>query len=136
MGHTKTLTDSPAHTPQALIGLAFIALFLLFAALLFVPAGRLDWTLGWLYIGIVAISVGINWACLRRWNPELIDRRMHVGEGTKTWDKVWSAAIAPVMLAIYVVAGLEARDGLSSLPVAKQALYNYERRSKVLVKAL
>ncbi len=62
--------------------------------------------------------VAINWACLLRWNPELIDRRMRFGEGTKTWDKVWAVLYAPVMFAVYVVAGLEARDGVSSLPAA------------------
>ncbi len=115
MAHTETHPDTPA-MPQALAGLAFLFMLLLFAALLFVPAGRLDWTLGWIYVGILAASVAVNWLCLARWNPELIDRRMHVGEGTKTWDKVWGALFAPVMLAIYVVAGLEARDGISSLP--------------------
>ena len=118
MAHSETRTDSPPSISQALVGLAFIAMLLLFAALIFLPAGRLDWTLGWLYLGVAAVSIAVNWVCLLRWNPELIERRMHVGEGTKTWDKIWAAAFAPVMLAIFVVAGLEARDGVSSLPAA------------------
>jgi hypothetical protein len=130
--------------PTALVGLAVAAMGLVFAALIFVPAGRLDWTLGWIYVGIVVLFVVINWACLLRWNPELswiyvgivvlfvvinwscllrwnpelIERRMRFGEGTKTWDKVWAVLYAPVMVAVYVVAGLEARDGVSSLPGA------------------
>jgi protein-S-isoprenylcysteine O-methyltransferase Ste14 len=94
---------------HAVVGLAIAAMALFFAALLFVPAGRLDWTLGWLYIGIVVVYVVLNWALLLRWNPELVERRMHFGEGTKSWDKVWAGLYAPVMLAIYVVAGIEAR---------------------------
>ena len=117
MARTETHPDSPA-VPQALAGVAFLFMLLFFAALLFVPAGRLDWKLGWAYVGILAASVAVNWLCLSRWNPELIDRRMHVGDGTKTWDKVWGGLFAPVMLAIYVIAGLEARDGVSSLPAS------------------
>ena len=43
---------------------------------------------------------------------------MRFGKGTKTWDKVWAALFAPVMVAVHVVAGLDARDGLASLPRA------------------
>jgi protein-S-isoprenylcysteine O-methyltransferase Ste14 len=89
-----------------------------FAVLLFVPAGRLDWTLGWVYVGIVVVNVVINWACLHRWNPELIDRRMRFGKWTKTWDKVWAVLFAPVLIMVHVVAGLEARDAVSILPGA------------------
>jgi protein-S-isoprenylcysteine O-methyltransferase Ste14 len=91
---------------------------LVFAALLFLPAGRLDWTLGWIYlVGLVACVV-INCVCLSLWNPELIARRMRFGKGTKKWDVVWAWFCAPLMMAIYVVAGIEARDGVSSLPAA------------------
>ena len=41
---------------------------------------------------------------------------MRMGKGTKTWDKVWAVLYAPVMIAIYVVAGLEARAADSGLP--------------------
>jgi protein-S-isoprenylcysteine O-methyltransferase Ste14 len=102
-------TGSPAKT--ALVALALVAMGVVFAVLLFVPAGRLDWTLGWLYVGLVLGYALASWACLERWNPELIERRMQLGEGTKTWDKVWAVAFAPVLVAVYVVAGLEARSG-------------------------
>jgi len=89
----------------------------LFAAVLFVPAGRLGWTAGWLYLGLVIANFTGNLVYLRRRNPQLIERRMRFGEGTKTWDKVWSLAYAPVFLSIYVVAGLDAvRYGWSSMP--------------------
>lgn len=99
---------------SALVMLAVAAMVLTFAVLLFLPAGRLDWGLAWWYLGIVAVSVVINWACLSRWNPELIERRMHFGEWTKTWDKVWAVLFAPVMIGVYVVAGLEAREDPAS----------------------
>ncbi|MHC4959204.1 MAG: methyltransferase family protein [Planctomycetota bacterium] len=110
--------ESSTPVSRARVGLWVVAMALVFGALLFVPAGRLDWTLGWIYIGLVVSFVVVNWACLRRWNPDLIERRMRVGEGTKRWDKVWGALFAPVMAAVYVVSGLEARDGASTLPAA------------------
>lgn len=118
MAEVETHTDSPARMPAALVGLAVLGMVLVIAVLLFVPAGRLDWALGWIYVGILAVYVTISWACLQRWNPELIAHRMRLGTGTKTWDKVWAALFAPLMIAVYVVAGLEARDGVSSLPGA------------------
>jgi protein-S-isoprenylcysteine O-methyltransferase Ste14 len=101
---------------RATLGVA--AMTALFAALLFVPAGRLDWSLAWLYLGLLLAYVAASWACLVRWNPELIEHRLHVGPGTKTWDKLWAALFTPLLLAVYVVAGLEARDGAASLPLA------------------
>lgn len=110
--------DSGERVAPPLIGIAVFAMGLVFAALLFVPARRLDWTLGWIYVGMVLVYVAVNWACLQRWNPELIARRMRFGEGTKSWDKVWAVLYAPVMFGLYVAAGLEARDAAPSAPGA------------------
>lgn len=107
-------TDPSEKMSPALIGAAIAAMVLVFAVLLFAPAGRLSWGLGWAYVGIVTAHVTINWVCLLRWNPELIARRMRIGEGTKAWDKIWAVWFTPVMVAVYVVAGLEAREGVSS----------------------
>jgi protein-S-isoprenylcysteine O-methyltransferase Ste14 len=46
----------------------------------------------------------------------LIERRMRMGNGTKTWDKVWAVLFGPVFAAVYVVAGLDARDVAASAP--------------------
>jgi hypothetical protein len=46
-----------------------------FGELLFIPAGRLDWVAGWLYFGITVVNMAINYAFLRHWNPELLERR-------------------------------------------------------------
>lgn len=100
------------------IGLAFLVSFGGFVALLFLPAGHLDWGAGWLYVAIMMVSMGVNYAYLRRMNPELIEHRMRFGKGTKTWDKVWMACIGPVWVSIYVVAGLDAgRFGWSAMPL-------------------
>jgi protein-S-isoprenylcysteine O-methyltransferase Ste14 len=89
----------------------------LFAALLFAPAGRLDWISGWLYLGLVTTNFAINYVYLQRNNPELIVHRMHIGKGTRSWDKVWLSLFTPVFLSIYAVAGLDAvRYGWSAMP--------------------
>ncbi len=95
-----------------------LAMTLFFALILFVPAGRLDWPLAWVYIGIVVAYIGALWLMLERHNPELIDRRKRFGKGTKTWDKVWLSVFAPVMYGVYIVAGLEIRFGSAGLPVS------------------
>jgi protein-S-isoprenylcysteine O-methyltransferase Ste14 len=111
-------TDSQAMMPKVLVGLTVAAMVVVFAGFVFVHARRLGWTLGWIYVGIVVATLAINLACLLRWNPELIRRRMRLGKFTKTWDKVWAVLFALVMIAIYVVAVIEARDGVSSAPGA------------------
>jgi protein-S-isoprenylcysteine O-methyltransferase Ste14 len=89
-----------------------------FGALLFLPAGRLDWVAGWLYLVIVSINTAINYAYVRRRNPELIEHRMRFGKGTKTWDKIWLGLFTPIFLTVYVVAGLDAgRFGWSAMPL-------------------
>ncbi len=118
MADVEKPTDFQATMPKVLIGLTFAAMVAVIAGLIFVLARRLGWTLGWIYVGIVVATLAINLACLLRWNPELIRRRMRLGKGTKTWDKVWSLLFALVMIAIYVVAVIEARDGVSSPPGA------------------
>lgn len=94
-----------------------LAMVLLFVLILLVPAGRLKWPLGWIYIGIVVSYLGALWLLLERYNPVLIDRRKRIGKGTKTWDKIWLAVFAPVMYGVYIVAGVEARTGSPGLPV-------------------
>ncbi|MDH3688735.1 MAG: isoprenylcysteine carboxylmethyltransferase family protein [Gammaproteobacteria bacterium] len=96
---------------------AFAAGFACFAAILFIPAGRFDWTAGWLYLAIVVVNMVINYVYLHRKNPELIERRMCFGDGTKSWDKVIGWVFNPVFVAVYVVSALDAvRFGWSSMP--------------------
>jgi protein-S-isoprenylcysteine O-methyltransferase Ste14 len=89
----------------------------MFAATLFVPAGRLDWSAAWVYLGIVNGFMIANIVYLQRENPELVRQRTRLGRGTKRWDVVWSIFFTPLFLAVYVVAGLDAgRYGWSSMP--------------------
>ena len=112
MADVETRAGSQASIPTTLVRLAVAAV------VVFVLVRRLDWTLGWIYVGIFAATLAINVACLLRWNPVLLRRRGRLGKETKTWDIVWLVLFAPVVIAIYIVAGLEARDAPSSGPGA------------------
>ena len=103
---------------KVIIGLTVTAIVVVFAGFVFMNASRLGWTLGWIYVGIVAATLAINLFCLRLWNPELIRRRMRISKFSKTWDKVWAVLFGVAMIAIYVVAVMEARDRVSSAPGA------------------
>jgi protein-S-isoprenylcysteine O-methyltransferase Ste14 len=118
MPDVETRADSQASIPTALVGLAVWAVVIVSAGLVFVLARGLEWKLGWIYVGIFAATLAINLACLLSWNPELIRRRARLGKETKTWDKVWLVLFAPVVMAVFVVAVLEARGGVSSAPGA------------------
>ncbi len=109
-------TEADSATPIPLLGLSMAGFLLIFALLLFLPAGRLNWVLGWVYLALLGVDILTTLVCLRRWNPELIKYRMRIGKGTKTWDIIWSVLFAPIMLAIHVVAAIEARDEISTFP--------------------
>jgi protein-S-isoprenylcysteine O-methyltransferase Ste14 len=102
--------------PPARVSLAVAAVVVALGALVFVLARRLDWTVGWIYVGICGAGIAVNLVCLLRWNPELIERRMHLGKGTKTWDVVWSVLFSAVLIAVYVVAVREPDEAASGMP--------------------
>lgn len=97
--------------------IASMAGLCLFTGIIFWPAGSIDWPEGWLYFGVVTASLFLNFIYLRRINPEVIEHRLRLGKGTKSWDKLWSVLFTPVFLAIYIVAGFEAvRFEWSTMP--------------------
>ncbi len=87
---------------------AVAAAVAIFAVVIFWPAGRLDWLAGWIYVGVVALYFLVSLVYLERVNPEVIEARMRMGKGTERWDIVWGIIFGPILLAIYVVAGLDA----------------------------
>ena len=116
MADIEKRTVSWATMLKVFVGLIIVAMIALFAGFVFVNASRLGWTLGWIYVGIIIAVLMINLVCLGLWNPELIERRMRLTKFTKTWDKVWAVLFAFGILAIYVVAVMEARDRISNAP--------------------
>ncbi|MBT8369649.1 MAG: isoprenylcysteine carboxylmethyltransferase family protein [Deltaproteobacteria bacterium] len=117
MPEVEKRTGSQTTMPKIIVGLAIAAVFVV-TGLVFVLARRLGWTLGWIYVGIIVATLTINLACLARWNPELIRRRMRVSKFTKTWDKVWAVLFGLAVIAIYIVAVMEARGRVLCAPGA------------------
>ena len=119
MPDVETRPDSQASIPKAPVGLA-VAFMAVLAGFVFVLAWQHDWMLGCIYVVIFAATWFITLACLLRWNPVLIRRRMYFGKGTKAWDKVWLGLFAPVVIGIYIVAALEMRE---DAPITQAALW-------------
>ena len=81
------------------------------AALLFLAAGRLDWTWAWIFLAISVISVLINGTILLRKSPETVAERGHPKE-MKGWDKIVSGLYSVSQyLLLPIVAGLDTRFG-------------------------
>ncbi len=102
---------------QIFVTIAVIAL------VLFLSAGRLDWIAAWVFIGLYILAILTAGVWIMRHNPDLVNERGRVAENTKWWDKIIGIIYTVAMLAMFVVAGLDAgRFGRSTMPFAVQAL--------------
>jgi protein-S-isoprenylcysteine O-methyltransferase Ste14 len=90
---------------------------LLFGAILFCAAGRLDWWEAWVFLAIYLIGVLANGLWTLRHNPDVLNERGRVGENAKSWDKVIGIFYMIFLLGIYVVAGLDERFAWSMAPL-------------------
>ncbi|MHC4165687.1 MAG: methyltransferase family protein, partial [Planctomycetota bacterium] len=84
-------------------------------ALFFWLAGRLNWTRGWAYIGLITIGQSISGLYVWRRDPEVLRRRGKIGQGTKTWDKIVLGLFGTTYFALIVVAALDERYDWSSM---------------------
>ncbi|MBN1220045.1 MAG: isoprenylcysteine carboxylmethyltransferase family protein [Anaerolineae bacterium] len=88
----------------------------LLLAILFITAGRWDWTMAWIYVGLMLITSVVSRVMMLRKYPDLIEERAGAleKEDTKAWDKVLvrlTAFLGP--LATLIMAGLDMRFGWS-----------------------
>jgi protein-S-isoprenylcysteine O-methyltransferase Ste14 len=90
---------------------ALTALFLfgtaLLGALIFVPAGRLDWGAGWLCLALMGCGFTAVSARVLRRTPSLLRRRARPGAGTPAWDYVLVSAFQLGFAAILIAGGLD-----------------------------
>ena len=85
-----------------------LALLAMVGGLLFLPAGRLDWLQAWLFIlfyGAFLLIYGI-WGL--RNDPDQIAERSKAGANVKSWDKMILSVYSVLLLAMLVLAGLDA----------------------------
>jgi len=100
-----------------------ITYLVFFAASLFIPSGTLNWTMGWIYLAINALSMVLNSMILIFRNPELFRERAN-WKGKRNWDR----ALAGLMtffgpISIYIVAGFNHRYGwLPQIPFVLQMI--------------
>lgn len=93
---------------------------LILAATLFIPADRLDWTMGWALVAIMSIWVIATGLVS---SPELLAERAERREGTKTWDMVVLSFAGLAVLAKFIVAGLDVRNGWTAqMPLTLQII--------------
>jgi protein-S-isoprenylcysteine O-methyltransferase Ste14 len=91
------------------VGQVIVSL-VLFGALLFLAAGRLDWVAGWAFLGLNALTQLLSAAVLIPRRPELLAERTAVRAGTKGFDRFFAPALMVFgPLAVIITAGLDTR---------------------------
>lgn len=91
------------------------------AVILFLCAGRLDWMAGWATVGTLAFWVVATALAVIPRHPQVLAERLGPRKDAKAWDTAIVGLIGVVVLALYLVAGLDARYGWTTgFPVAAQ----------------
>ncbi|MBB3569029.1 isoprenylcysteine carboxylmethyltransferase family protein [Rhizobium sp. BK491] len=85
-----------------------IGLPLALLVLIFLPAGRLDWRPGWVFIAFLVVSYGIAFLIMRRVNPVIFQARSRFQAGTKGWDLILVSLIFLGMIAEIPLGALDA----------------------------
>jgi len=94
------------------------------AVFLLVPAGTLDWPAAWGFLaemGVLSLALGF-W--LARHDPALLAERLGspFQRTQKSWDKIFIAVVMGLYIGWLVLIGLDARWGISRVPLWLQAL--------------
>ena len=92
--------------------LAFLLGIFITGAMLFLPAGTLDYPGAWLFMALLFIPVLIMGVVLMAKNPELLRKRLAMKEREKTQQGV-VALSGLLLVAAFIVAGLDFRFGWS-----------------------
>jgi protein-S-isoprenylcysteine O-methyltransferase Ste14 len=108
----------------ASIAAGVFALFVLvFAGLIFVPAGRADWAAGWACLAVMVIGFSAVTAHVAARTPSLVRRRAKPGAGTPLWDLFFVGFFQLAFVAVLVAGGLDAgRDPARALAPGVEGL--------------
>jgi len=113
---TSTVDPKPMSRTSAI--LYAIGLPLVVLALVFLPAGRIDWSPGWIFIAVLVGAFGLSALVLARVNPVIYRARSRFQPGTQKWDLMLLAAMLPAFVAEVPLATLDAgRMGWSHVPL-------------------
>jgi protein-S-isoprenylcysteine O-methyltransferase Ste14 len=94
-----------------------LGFLIVFGAILFVLAGRLDWWEAWAFLAIYLAGILINGLWSLRHNPAVINERGRIGKNAKAWDKVIGIFYMLFLVGTFVVAGLDRRFAWSAEPL-------------------
>lgn len=109
-GDPKPMSRTAAIAYAVLNPLALIAL-------VFIPAGRLDWRPGWVFVAVLVVSFAASALVLAKVNPRIYRARSRFQKGTKKWDLALLAVMLPAMVSEIPLATLDAgRLGWSTVP--------------------
>jgi len=88
------------------------------AALLFVPAGTVDYWQAWIFMAVFATSSTAITVYLAVTDPKLLERRMRAGPAAETeaTQKIVISVIMAGFVGLLVLAGLDRRFGWSRVP--------------------
>src|SRR5574341_719952 len=89
-----------------LVNIAFV---LTLGLSLFFSAGKMDWRLGWIFLGLIVAVQRVTTLILLPTNPTLLEERAWMQKGSKPWDKVIVSLGDAGWMAIGIVAGLDTR---------------------------
>jgi len=110
------MNDGPMTGWRLIVRVLLLAV--VFCALLFVPAGRLDWYEGWAFVVFYIAAVMAIYAWMMRRDPELARERQSRPEDQPTWDKVITRSYSILALVEFVLAALDSgRFFWSDVPV-------------------
>lgn len=110
--------STPKSTLIVKIISGLILIIVILGALLFLPAGKLDWLEAWIYIVgyLVFLIVYAVWAI--RNDPNLLNERNQAALNTKGWDKLILSLYTILLLCLFILIGLDAgRFHWSSMPL-------------------
>jgi protein-S-isoprenylcysteine O-methyltransferase Ste14 len=94
--------------------LQVIILLPIMAALLFIPAGRLDWVMAWILLGVYLAGLFVTSLLAARIDPDLARERRKAPQGAKSWDKTLiNLSNLLFFLVMLPLAGLDRRFGWS-----------------------
>ncbi len=115
MSAAPTTHNVPSIAGGVVARFAQIALvFVLQGLILFLAAGRLDWTWAWLYLALCVAMVAINATFLKQEHLKLIAERGRAVSHMRDWDKVVSGLWGLCQYAaVPLVAALDVRFGWS-----------------------
>jgi protein-S-isoprenylcysteine O-methyltransferase Ste14 len=81
---------------------------LLFMALFFLSAGRVDLPRAWFFFGLYILSLLFNMVILLRFNPEVVRARSEMKWGEmKWWDKLFAVLYFVLIFLMFIVCGLD-----------------------------